>query len=1008
MLHILLRINQQLKDDSITHLHFNMFRYGTWSNRKAAPLKSGSYKKNNSTLFQNIVIAIFTVLGLGSLVVWIHQLSHQWRIKRKLQSDEKVGFKLSHHGIITVDVDSRRTDEVCKARDLAEKAAKKERWSKNIFSIFNVTILVLAVSQILLNDPLGAILTIGTLILNVSINIFQETRAAKQVGALANFTRPMAAVIRDGRLQSIDQDEIVVGDVLVAGRGDEILANGILLESANLKIKDTNNTKNETIGTLQAGARLTAGTYCEAGWVVYQVSRLNVQVPEDEDPAKMVASIRIKTPLQKIIERVLYVLLVIVAIFYVFIFLEVIRFDLLPPELMTSYREVMSIIFSILPSGLLLMIVINYAVGSADIARSDVLVHNSQTIESLAQVSSVGFIRHGGAMGLTIDLEMLPLPENIEKLSERRVRLALGNYIHSIREEQYPLSIIKDHLDGEPRSIDQQARYLSLYGWEAMTFSSADMPGSYVVGYQEDLAPYLLKTEPFHQAPSSPFQPKENSSNFASRLRRLFGKAQNNKKQDIIENGEVSLDHAAKSNIIQGQFHAINKTKGKGFIKGFRQRISAVFRRRSKMGLEKEAGGEVKIEKIRGLIFAYSPKKQPIHKSGYHPQCPQDLLPLCRIKFIDEIRPEVRYAVKKFKEEGIAIKIFTEGEPVNSLELANLLGLTEIDSEDSLVITGDELDQMLKTDYQANITDKIIFAKMHTDQMIQIIQILQSQGEQVAVLGTSIKDIPIMQSANLSITSKSSSPTVLHQADLIVLKNSFNALTQALQKGQRIVNSVMDVLKLNLTRIGTTLILILAMYALGERTFFYHPAQGATINIFTVLLPSIALSLWTSPKAVDGQNIPRLLIHFIFPAALLSALSVFLIRFLFLRFNGDAIYAQLGVTHALVLIGLALVLFAQPPVRFLVAGDDFSGRWQPPLAILAFYIIFNLLTLIPLAQRLLRLKPLQTLWDYLIIFTVTLIWAFLLIVIWRLLWPERFRSDAAKHENGPAKIIKES
>ncbi len=957
--------------------------------------------KTNKPWIYSLVKIVFAALGFGALVVWIHQLIQLWRSHRKPTSLDTIDFKLSHQGLSTAEVAARQTDEAQQARLMAENEAKKDRWRRNTFSVFNVTIIVLAISQVLLKDPLGALATIGTLILSVSVNIFQETRATRQVEKLANRTRSMAAVIRDGRLQSIDQDDLVVGDVMMAGKGDEILADGILLESANLRIAETNSGQNASSGMKNPGDALTAGTYCETGWAVYRANRLNVQQPETE-PTKLVASIRDKTPLQKIIEQVLYVLLVIVGIFYFFFFLELIRIELLSPDLLTTYREVMSVIFSILPSGLLLMIVINYAVGSADIARSDVLVHNSQTIESLAQVSTMGFIRHGGAMGLTVQLDILPASVESLKISERRIRQALGNYVHSIKGIQYPLSIIKEYLDGEPRSIHQQARYLSLYGWEAMTFSSADMPGSFVIGYPNALELYLRPSDPTELKEGLPNGPQRKDSSLKERVSQWLSRDKN-KKSNLVEKDPDALENLViEQNIIEeDKGEEIEPGEG-GVIKGVRQRFSSLFRRKEK---GEEPIDVVSAERISRLIFAYSPKKQPLYEDEYYPQCPQDLMPLCIIKFTDEVRPEIIEAVNLFKDEKISIKLLTGEEPTNTLTLANKLGIIETTAENAAVTLAEDISRFSQTELQKNVIEKTIFAELNSPQMVQIIQALQSQGEHVAVLGTSTSDLPIMQSANLSITRKGSSPTVLDQADLIVIKNSLNALPDALQKGQRIVNSVLDVLKLNLTRIAYTLILLVVMYITGERVFYFHPTQGGMISFFTIVLPSIALSLWAPAKTVDAKNLSQLLFHFITPAAIFTSLAVLMIDDLFKTSGAGIAYTQVAVTHTLVLMGLLTLVFLQPPIRFLAAWDNFSGRWEPSLAALAFYILFHILTLIPLAQRLLRLRPLQSLQDYLLIFLVTFLWAIMLIGIWRLMSPERFWRTVRKPDNESLNVI---
>jgi hypothetical protein len=945
---------------------------------------------------------LFAALTLGALAVWINKLIQRWRSRRKPPHLETVDFKLSHQGLSTSEVEARQTDAALQARILAEKEARKERWRRNTFSVFNVTIIVLAISQVLLKDPLGALATIGTLILSVSVNIFQETRAARRVEALARRARPMAAVIRDGRLLSIDQDELVVGDVMVAGKGDEILADGILLESANLRINGPSSWQTSSSQPIKPGDALTAGTFCETGWAVYQAKRLNIPEPENKEPIKLVASIRDKTPLQKIIEQVLYVLLVIVGIFYVYLFLEVIQIELLSPELLATYREVMSVIFSILPSGLLLMIVINYVVGSADIARSDVLVRNSQTIESLAQVSTLGLIRHGGAMGLTVELDMLPASVESLKISERRIRQALGNYVHSIPGEQYPLSIIKEHLDGEPRAVYQQARYLSLYGWEAMTFSSADMPGSFVIGYPQVLEPYYQPSEP-PELNASPDEPEENKTvGFVGRLRTWFSRNKNAQKEGVEQVSDEHKNLETERNLSEIDNEEQKQTGEKGFFKGIRRRLSGLVKRKE----IEEKPTEVDVsKKTNRLIFAYSPIKQPLFVDAYYPQCPQGLMPICTINFIDEIRPEIIEAVKIFKDENISLKLLTEDDPANTLTLANQLDIIETTSPSEGVTLGEEISGFSPTELQQDVIEKTIFARLDSDQMVQIIQALQAQGEHVAVLGTSTNDLPIMQSANLSITRKGSSPTVLNQTDLIVIKNSLNALPDALQKGQRIVNGVMDVLKLNLTRIAYTLILLMAMYITGTRVFYFHPVQGGMISFFTIVLPSIAVSLWASAKTVDAKNMSRLLFHFITPAAAATSLAVLIID-LIIKYSGASIsYAQLAVTHALVLMGLLSVVFVQPPLRILAGGDDFSGRWEPTLAALAFYILFHILTLIPLAQRLLRLAPLQSLQDYLLIFLVSFLWAVLVMGIWRLLWPERFRRTVLKPDEKALEVI---
>lgn len=103
---------------------------------------------------------------------------------------------------------------------------RREIWRSSTFSIFNLGLLGLAVAQSLLGDPLSALLTVGVLILNIVLTAGQQLVATSQVERLMEQGQPQATAIRDGRIRSIDVDEIAVDDVLVAGPGDQFLAIG--------------------------------------------------------------------------------------------------------------------------------------------------------------------------------------------------------------------------------------------------------------------------------------------------------------------------------------------------------------------------------------------------------------------------------------------------------------------------------------------------------------------------------------------------------------------------------------------------------------------------------------------------------------------------------------------------------------------------------------------------------------------------------------------------------------
>ena len=108
------------------------------------------------------------------------------------------------------------------------------------------------------------------------------------------------------------------------------------------------------------------------------------------------------------------------------------------------------------------------------------------------------------------------------------------------------------------------------------------------------------------------------------------------------------------------------------------------------------------------------------------------------------------------------------------------------------------------------------------------------------------------------------------------------------------------------------------------------------------------------------------------------------------RFSSDVTQTELTVTYGLVLMGLILVIFVQPPIKFFVGGDILSGDWRPTYMALGLFVFYNVLVWILLAQNLLRLAPLAEFWQYMIIGLVTFVWLFLLRAVWRSRWMNRY------------------
>jgi magnesium-transporting ATPase (P-type) len=281
--------------------------------------------------------------------------------------------------------------------------------------------------------------------------------------------------------------------------------------------------------------------------------------------------------------------------------------------------------------------------------------------------------------------------------------------------------------------------------------------------------------------------------------------------------------------------------------------------------------------------------------------------------------------------------------------------------------------------YQS-VDENIIFNHVTSEQTSDFVISMREHGETVAVFGGNPSDIQIMKNANLSITSQGSSQAALSTADIILLREAPKALLTVMEKGQSIVRSLLDVLKLYLTQLAYLTTLILALWAL-DLGFPYLSQQGSFIAIVTLTLPSLALSLWELPGALKQDSLSRQLLWFVGPAALSISLSGILVYTYFLKQTNQMAYAQLALTHMLVISGLLLFVMVRPPKRSDLQDTTSQKNWRTVILAMGLLIAYLLFASLPIAFRWFRLAHLRQPGDYLVIGFAVLAWAVLVQII---------------------------
>lgn len=950
---------------------------------------------NKTASKRGVLIWIGLILAsLGAVIAILGRYWRQRQAQRLTQQRKPTPPPQPIHadiqGLSQAEAASRQVEGQYNVIQLRPRRTLNQIIRYNTFSIFNLSLVGIAFVQLLLGKPLDALISLGVIVLNIGLNTAQELIAKRRLRDLEVATQPMVTVIREGAARSVDPNEVVLDDVLVAGPGDYIHVDGEVIGEGQLVMDESLlSGKSERI-TKQEGDPVYAGSFCLSGRAALRTQKVGPNRKIDEQLKEIQAGKEQLTPLEHIIDRILKILLVIVAIFTVVILARYFRLDLgIPTDVVI---DAASVVFSIAPAGLFFMILLTYTGGTADLAKLGALIHRARSVESLAQVDTMCFAREGVLTGTHVDIDDLQSPEREDRLAESRLRQILGDYARSTSLDNFAIRAMVNSFEGSRRNFIEETPFLSVFGWSAVAFDDDDLRGIYVLGESAVLEPLLVEERA--DKTNSDSEAENEKTGLVKRMSHgiggLFKRLKNSETNDHTNSQETTQSKSGSAKPIDNNQEpeteraAEDETPKPGIFKRIVNRASKLVRRKEETPAIEIPPEEAATQQVE-LLFAYQPKLSPLVNNSGMPQLPSQLTPLCRLRYSEMVRPEAIETIQDFQDSGVNIKIFSGGKPDTLAALLANAGLNNADGSPPDQISGNEMGSLDPSGLQRAAAENMIFGHLTPHQAGQIVQALRQDGQFVAVIGDGVNDIPSLRRADLTIARQSSSQAVLSIADIVLLEDSPQALQRVLDKGQRILTGLLDILKLYLTQAFYLALLIPAVLIITYG-FPFKSIQNTVIATVTVTIPAVGLTFWAAARVLDSTKMGRFLGHFVAPAALTMSAVAFIVYQYFLALSGEIAYAQLAVTYTLVITGLLLVIFVRPPTRLWAGGSPRSTDWRPTWLVLVLLFAYGLVVSIPLAQELLEISWLREPWHYLFILLVASGWAFTLRLIWRI-WP---------------------
>lgn len=344
----------------------------------------------------------------------------------------------------------------------------------NILTLFNAILAAAVVLLLAVGQLRDAFLTGSLIVFSVGASTAQEIRAKLRLEKIALLARVRVRVLRDGTEHGIDQADIVLGDFLVLSRGEPVVVDGTVVLANQLEVDESLLTGESEPVAKAVGDRILSASFCVAGSGLYVAEGIG----ESSYAQRLASAARTyryqRTPTQKLLDRVLRALLVIVIAVSV---LQAVGFLLQGVSVVDAIRAT-AVMATLVPQGLLLMSTVAYSVGALRLAQSGALVQQLSAVESLSHADILCLDKTG-----TLTRNRLCL-RNVVPLGDRGlpVERLIGLFAASFPEPNATLQAIASSLPSEPCPIDRAVPFSSDRRWSSLTFAPPCPSGTYVLG----------------------------------------------------------------------------------------------------------------------------------------------------------------------------------------------------------------------------------------------------------------------------------------------------------------------------------------------------------------------------------------------------------------------------------------------------------------------------------------------------------------------------------------------
>lgn len=740
-------------------------------------------------------------------------------------------------GIESKEIDSRRNKYGFNEFTPKEEGSFFDDLKEALSEPMIVILIAAAIISAVVGETHDAIGIICAIAIGVGIGMVTEGKSKKAAEALSKLTENIEVkVLRDGKVQQISKNELLPGDIVYIETGDMVPADGRLIESVNLKVREDMLTgesddvsknaditipmekiesKGQTIeqepipakqinmvfgGTLVAYGRGTMvvtsiGDNSEMGRIAQNLS------DEDEETPLQLKLGNLGAMIAKVSSGI-------AGLLFIFMIFKMVMNNTLNVDMSgfmpflesigpakTAFTVCVALIVAAVPEGLPTMINMTLAITMQKMAKINALVTKKEACETIGSVSVICSDKTGTLTQNRMTVEVAYVDGRYIEGNDRKT--------NSFFEENCLINSTADieHSDGE-------VKYLGSATECALLLYNKD----------KDYRKIRSNADVTSQKP------------FTSDTKRMSSLVANGDSYLLLTKGapEVLLDLC---NFVQ---------KGENIIPITEEIKTDILKEIEKL----------QVKSMRTLGFAYKQISSGAEEAEVALTLENETIDISLeennlvfsgfVGIRDPLRPDVVESVKVANHAGVAVKMLTGDNIITAKAIGEELGLLK---NNMRAVEASYIDTLSDEELREEIKTISIVARSKPDSKMRIVSALQYNNEVVAVTGDGINDAPALSKADVGIAMGISGTEVSkNAADIILTDDSFSTIVKGIKWGRGIYDNFQRFVQFQLTVNVVAFLIAIISQVLGQEMPF-TTIQLLWVNIIMDGPPALALGL---------------------------------------------------------------------------------------------------------------------------------------------------------------------